>query len=166
MGVRQYEDIPRIYVDMDGPQADYEREMIISGIPSKRLKLIRGTYTRLTLVPGAREAILELLRLKAEVFTLTKAPDGSVWAASEKMEWQYANMPELRDRIIITPDKGAVGRPCDYLIDDHPEWANAKNFPGTIIKFDAVYDQKTGRSTNNWEQIVYQLYSKLPLKKD
>ncbi len=159
MGVRRYRDTPRVYVDMDGPQADYEREMILSGIPSKRLKLIKGTYLRLTVVPGAREAILALLELPIEVWTMTKPPDGGLYAATEKIQWQYKHMPELRDRIILTPDKGAIGRPCDYLIDDHPEWANASNFPGTLIKFDAVY-ATDGSSTNNWPEIVARLRSK------
>jgi 5'(3')-deoxyribonucleotidase len=156
MGVRRYQDRPRIYVDMDGPQADYEREIIISGIPSKKLKLIKGTYRRLAVVPHARDSILALLELPVDVWTMTKAPDGSTFAASEKQAWQYEHMPELRDRIIITPDKGAVGRPCDYLIDDHPEWANANNFPGTIIKHEAVY-QPDGSSNNNWPTIVARL---------
>lgn len=162
MGVRQYRDIPRVYVDMDGPQADYEREIILSGIPSKRLKHMKGTYARLTVVPNARESILALLELPVEVWTMTKPPDGGIYAASEKLEWQYKTMPELKDRIILTPDKGAIGRPCDYLIDDHPEWANAKNFPGELIKFDAVYNQRTGESTNNWPEIVAHLRSKFP----
>jgi len=160
MGVRIYKDVPRIYVDMDGPQADFEREMIISGIPAKKLKLIRGTFLRLTVVPNARESILALMELPVEVWTLTKPPDGGIYAASEKVQWQYKYMPELEDHIIMTPDKGVVGRPCDYLVDDRPEWANASNFPGTVVKFEAIYNQLTGTSSNNWSEIVALLRSK------
>jgi hypothetical protein len=52
----------------------------------------------------------------------------------------------LGDHIIVSPDKGAVGTARDFLIDDHPEWANAHNFSGTPIHF-----------KNNWSEVCAQL---------
>ena len=49
-------------------------------------------------------------------------------------------------KVILTPDKGAVGIQRDFLIDDHPEWANSNNFKGTVIRF-----------SNNWRDVVQYL---------
>ncbi|MDN8616524.1 hypothetical protein [Variovorax ginsengisoli] len=48
--------------------------------------------------------------------------------------------------MIITSDKGCVGKQRDFLIDDHPEWTNADQFPGTIITF-----------TGDWPSVVEQI---------
>jgi 5'(3')-deoxyribonucleotidase len=156
MGVRKYLDIPRIYLDMDGPLADFDRAIIETGTPGNVLKLQPGVFRNLKVVPGAKSAVARLRALAVDVWIMTKSPDGSTLAASEKQAWQQEHFPELRDHIIITPDKGCVGRECDFLVDDHPEWANARNFPGTVIKFIPVYDTD-GESSNNWNEIVERL---------
>lgn len=84
-----------------------------------------------------------ILEMGYDVWFLTKPPSKNPKAASEKVEWVYENFPAVYDKIIITPDKGAVGTSRDYIIDDHPEWANVEAFRGKIIKF-----------VNNWEFIV------------
>lgn len=156
MGIRKYRDVPRVYLDMDGPLADFEREMIRHNQPGNVIKKWKGLFRDLKVVPGAKEAVARIMALPVDVWICTKAPDGSTFAASEKQEWQQKHFPELKDHIIITPDKGCIGRPCDFLIDDHPEWANASNFPGSLFVFKPVYD-KQGNSTNNWNELVERL---------
>lgn len=135
MGVREYPDTVRVYLDMDGPLADFERAVKIENSSIDIHKKIAGAYMRLPVTNGAQEAVRKIISLGFEPFSLTKIPRSNPYAATEKLLWTDINFPELHDRVLIVPDKGAVGRSCDILIDDHPEWANANNFKGTIIKF-------------------------------
>ena len=135
MGVRNYPDIPRVYLDQDGPMYDMEKAAKAYGIEIEHYKRMAGTYLNLPLSEGAVEAVRTILAMGFEVFVLTKSPDSNPYAASEKLLSIQRDFPVLHGRVIITPDKGAVGRPQDFLIDDHPEWANANNFPGQILHF-------------------------------
>jgi hypothetical protein len=135
MSVRNYPDTPRIYCDMDGPTVDFERGMKDKNMTAKEFKVIPGSYINLHPTNGAIEGINELLDLGYFVMMLTKIPSENNYAASEKLIWMNHYIPRMKDHIIISPDKGCVGTSRDFLIDDHPEWANAHNFPGMIIKF-------------------------------
>lgn len=135
MGVRTYPDRPRVYVDMDGVIADFEGALRAHGLTPGELKIKRGAYQALPIIEGAKEALHAFIRMGLEVFGLTKIPGSNPYAATEKLLWIAAHFPELHDRVIITPDKGCVGTPRDFLIDDHPEWANADKFAGTIVRF-------------------------------
>lgn len=143
MGKREYKDVPRVYVDMDGVLADFDKACTQAKKKPSELKLILGVYRNLEVIPGAINAIEKIVEMGYEVWALTKPPSKNPSAASEKIEWMYEHFPVFKDRIIITPDKGAVGESRDFIIDDHPEWANVENFRGIIIKFE-----------NNWEYIV------------
>jgi 5'-nucleotidase len=120
MSVRNYPDVPRIYVDMDLP-----------------------------LINGAKEGIAHLLSLGFFVMCLTKIPSENPSAASDKILWLNEHFPSLNDYVIISPDKGCVGTTRDFLIDDHPEWANAHNFPGTVVHF------ASGKFPNNWRDVCF-----------
>lgn len=138
MGVRNYSGAPRVYVDMDGVIADFDGAMKKHGVTGDSLKTIRGIYQELDEVHGAHEALNKLKGMGFEIFILTKIPASNPHAATEKLLWVAAHFPHLHDQVIITPDKGAVGTIRDYLVDDRPDWANANNFPGTLIHFDAT----------------------------
>lgn len=135
MSVREYPDVPRVYVDLDGVIADFEAECADLNVHPQQGKLIPGIYRNLPLIEGAEEGIAKLLEKGYFVMCLTKIPSKNPGAASEKLLWINENFPNLKDYVIITPDKGCVGTDRDYLIDDHPEWANAGAFPGQIIHF-------------------------------
>ena len=141
MSVRTYNPGPRIYLDMDGPLADFDAAAKKHNIHPSKLKLLTGAYMSLPVTEGALHAVGQLLANKKEVFVLTKIPSQNAVAATEKIVWLRNNFPNLGDRIIISPDKGCIGTPADVLVDDHPEWANAHNFPGDIIKFGGVSDE-------------------------
>lgn len=143
MGVRVYPDVPRVYVDMDGVVADFEAAMNAAGSTPAEFKLRAGVYRHLPLIPGAMEAIGALIEAGVEVWFLTKPPGKNPYSTTEKLQWVKEQFPELYERVIITPDKGAVGTSRDILVDDHPEWANANNFRGYIIKFE-----------NNWPEVL------------
>lgn len=135
MGVRKYKDVRRVYFDMDGVLADFERAFTDAGLTVKEFKLKQGSYLSIPTMKGALEAVELALELGFEIFALTKIPTKNPHSATEKIIWLNDNFPQFGDHIILSPDKGVVGKPVDILIDDHPEWANADKFPGHIVKF-------------------------------
>lgn len=145
MAERIYPDLPRVYFDMDGVLADFVKESVQRNIPLKELKLKVDAYRYLPVMEGAKEAVQRAIDAGYDVFVLTKIPRENFYAATEKLFWIDEHFPILNDKVIISPDKGAVGTERDILIDDHPEWANANNFRGTIIKFvdnwDVLYEK-------------------------
>lgn len=142
MAERNYPDLPRVYFDMDGVLADFEKESRDRNIPFSELKMTIDAYRHLPIMPGAKEAVQRAMAAGYDVFVLTKIPKKNPYAATEKLFWIQDHFPELDDKVIITSDKGAVGDTRDILVDDHPEWANAHNFGGTVIKF-----------TGDWEAL-------------
>lgn len=153
MGVRHYPDVPRGYIDQDGPLADLVAAAEATGLPIKVFKCQAGAYRRLPVTPGAREAIAELEGLGLLIFVLTKAPSSNPYSATEKLLWMGEVFPQLQDRTIISSDKGCVGSEHDFLVDDHPEWANAESFRGTVITWD-----------HNWPEVVEQIRAAIRLK--
>jgi 5'(3')-deoxyribonucleotidase len=172
MGVKVFEDGPRIFLDMDGVIADFDRAMAEYGAPAKVIKMIPGVYQHLKPLPGAIKGITELLaHAPGRVFICTKIPDKAPNAASEKLFWVHAWLPKMMGKVFIVPDKGAVGSSKDILVDDHPHWANAANFPGTVIHFahantgdvlEAIDTYPSMARVPNWEALVDLLKSIVP----
>lgn len=135
MAERHYPDIPRVYFDMDGVLADYIRKAQELGLPEKYLKTIPGIYETMLPIDGAKQCVAYAQALGFDVWALTKPPMENPSAASDKLRWIWRFFPEIGEQVIITPDKGAVGKSRDVLIDDHPHWANANNFPGSVLHF-------------------------------
>jgi len=135
MGVRKYKKVRRVYFDMDGVMADFEKACVEAGHEFKNFKMLKGSYLDLPILDGAVEAVNLAIELGYEIFALTKIPANNPYSATEKLIWIANNMPQFKDHVIISPDKGVIGKKDDILIDDHPEWANADEFPGRIIKF-------------------------------
>lgn len=136
MGVRKYKDVRRVYFDMDGVIADFEKAFTDAGLTVHQFKLKQGSYLSIPVMEGAIETVNLALELGFEIFALTKIPTKNPYSATEKILWINEHIPQFKDHIILSPDKGVVGKPVDILIDDHPEWANADKFPGKIIKFE------------------------------
>jgi 5'(3')-deoxyribonucleotidase len=168
MGIRKYNG-PRIYLDMDGVVADFSKAVTKSGLSHAEYKLLRYAFADLDPMEGAKEGIAKIMDLGFEVFICTKIPSGNPLAATEKVEWINKHFPHLGDRIIITPDKGCVGRGCDVLVDDHPEWANAHNFPGAIIRFgnpsSLGCELVTSFYASNWSELPAMIF-KIMVKQD
>lgn len=121
---------------MDGPLADFDLYCTQRGLDPKEAKRYSDTYLNLPPTKGAIEHVAELLEMnKLYLFVLSKIPAENPGAATEKHFWLERYFPPLASRLILSPDKGCVGTPRDFLVDDHPEWANAHNFPGTILHF-------------------------------
>ena len=127
--------LPKIFVDMDGVWADFEKARHASGLPADQFKLTRHAYRHLEEMPGAKEGLDFLLTLPAEVFIATKIPTHNPYAATDKLLWVEERRPQLMTHVIVTPHKGLLGTNSDYLIDDRPHKANCREFEGTLLTF-------------------------------
>jgi len=121
----------RIYVDMDGVIADFEKNL--KGRNPKEVKMMPGTYIRLDPIEGAIEAVRELINMGHDVWIATKTPTHNLLADSEKKHWLSEHLPELLSKVIITSDKGCLRG--DILIDDRKHKANCESFEGCFIHF-------------------------------
>jgi 5'-nucleotidase len=133
---RRYDRPITIYLDQDGPLADFQGAADAAGITPQVAKMRRGFYRSLPLTPGAKEAVEELLGFHhLHLFVATKIPDRNPYAATEKILWLNEHLPGLGERIIITPNKACLGTANDFLVDDRAHKADASFFPGTFIHF-------------------------------
>lgn len=138
----------RVYVDMDGVIADFDRAMREYNLPGTELKLIKDVYLNLHPYPGAFEALPKLESMGYEIRISTKIPRNNPGAASEKLYWLENHCPKYVGVTTITNDKGDSGRPGDYIIDDRPHKANVSNFHGTLLDFGPNNTYK------NWDAIL------------
>lgn len=125
----------RIYIDMDGVVADFEKAAGLHGMDPKEFKMLPGAYRHLEWMPGAEDALQYLLDNGANVWIATKIPHENPFSATEKLQWWQDRRPEMLKRVIITPDKGTLGNEHDMLVDDRPHKAHCEHFLGTFIHF-------------------------------
>lgn len=60
MGIRDIADKPRVYLDMDGVIADFDRAAREHEMEPKHFKCVAGAYFDLEPMPGAVEAVAHL----------------------------------------------------------------------------------------------------------
>jgi 5'(3')-deoxyribonucleotidase len=141
-----------VYLDSDGPVADFDLVLKADGRPADVFKHEPGIYLWLPVTPGAARAIGKLKtyddRDELRVWILTKTPSNSPYAYTEKILWYRRNFPWLEDRVILTHDKHLMGTEHDFLLDDRPHKANASKFRGTFCLFD------TENAERDWEAFV------------
>ena len=125
----------RVFVDMDGVIVDFERYMREHGLTGDETKIKPGAYLAMHEIPGAVDGIRKLLTLGYEIWIATKPPTGVAHAYSEKAQWIYDHIPELKRHIIITHHKGMLGDDGDIIIDDRLHKASINEFAGTAIGF-------------------------------
>jgi 5'(3')-deoxyribonucleotidase len=131
-----------VFLDSDGPVAEFDKSLAESGLHAEEFKMLPGIYLWLDITPGAETAIETLKALDdaglIRVWILTKTPSNSPYAYTEKVLWYRKKFPWLEDRVIITHDKHLMGGPGDYLLDDRPHKANADKFKGNFVYFDPM----------------------------
>lgn len=133
-----------VWVDMDGVVADWEPKAIMEanklGVTIeefKKKKIYRGIedfYLDLPLIPGAKEAILELELSGKYIINFLSAPSwGNISCFSNKRIWIEKNFGKDFDkRMDLSFHKGHyLG---NYLIDDRIKYG-ANNFIGEHIQF-------------------------------
>lgn len=130
-----------VYLDMDGVLADYDRAAKERGLDPAKAKDVPGFFRNLEVIEGAKDLVSDLTRRGIGMVVLSTPPEERADEASrEKREWLREHFPVLADDAIFTQDKSKHGREDDLLVDDHPEWSNAENFPGTVCKFKGPQD--------------------------
>lgn len=131
-----------VFLDSDGPIADFDKALAQSGMRADDFKLLPGVYLWLEVTAGAAAAIGKLKtyddRGLLRVWVATKTPSSSPYAYTEKVLWYRRHFPWLEDRVILTHDKSVLGSTADFLIDDRPHKANATHFRGTFLVFDPL----------------------------
>jgi len=137
--------VNRIFVDMDGVVADFDRYAKSLGLSGDEIKKTPGTYQKIEPIPGAIGSIRSLIGMGFDVWLATKPPTGIPYAYADKVQWVLDHLPELKRKIILTHDKGLLGESGDYLIDDRPHKAGCLYFKGTLIFF---------RGESQWPAIV------------
>lgn len=140
--------VRRVFIDMDGVIVDFDGYCQRVGLPPAAVKHLPGAYRAMAPIPGALEAVRELIALGYEVWIATKPPKGGTHAYTEKAEWVAEHLPELAHRVIVTHDKGLLGSREDFLCDDRPHKANCESFVGTLLRFVDGY---------HWQQALQHL---------
>lgn len=125
----------RVFVDMDGVIVDFDGYKVAHGLTSDEVKNRPGAYLAMLPIPGALDAVRSVIKMGFEVWIATKPPTGVPSAYSEKAAWVLRHLPELKQRIIVTHDKGLLGDQFDHLCDDMPHKANCERFAGTLLRF-------------------------------
>lgn len=127
--------MPRVFVDMDGVAVDFDGYRDRLGLTSEEVKVRKGAYLDMELIPGALEALQVLIGLGFDVWLATKPPTGIAHAYSDKAAFVFKQLPFLRRKVIITHHKGLLGSEDDYLVDDRPHKASCTEFAGTLVPF-------------------------------
>jgi 5'(3')-deoxyribonucleotidase len=142
-----------VFIDSDGPIADFDHDLKKSGLTADKFKHLPGVYLWLPITSGAEQGLHQLKALDdrnlIKVWIATKTPSNSPYAYTEKVLWYRRNFPWLEDRIILTHDKSVLGTKDDMLLDDRPHKANASLFPGTFVLF-----KTDGNTFEEWGAFV------------
>jgi 5'-nucleotidase len=109
-----------------------------------------GFFADIALIPGSREALLELSR-KHDIY-ITSAAMEVPSSFADKFSWLGTHFPFIPpSRIVFCGDKGIIN--ADVLIDDRSR--HFKDFRGTGILFTAPHNVwETGHlRANNWDDV-------------
>ncbi len=110
-----------------------------------------GFFADIQLIPGSREALLELSR-KHDIF-ITSAAMEVPNSFADKFEWLERHFPFIPpSRIVFCGDKGIIN--ADVLIDDRSR--HFKDFRGTGILFTAPHNvaETEHLRANNWNDVL------------
>ena len=123
-----------------------EQRAAFSSIPHRD-----GFFAGVALIPGSREALLELSR-KHDIF-ITSAAMEVPNSFADKFAWLETHFPFIPpSRIVFCGDKGIIN--ADVLIDDRSR--HFKDFRGTGILFTAPHNvAETGHlRAKNWNDVL------------
>ena len=144
----------RIFIDMDGVIADFEKAAenaaLEKGVPKLSRPDLFVNYRNLDVIEGAIEAVAKL-NADHEVFIASTPPwtRPEVWG--HKREWIGEHFPYLKRRIILTHRKDLlIG---DILIDDS-RWRGQPDFKGTWLWFG------TAQRCKDWKSTLELIYKK------
>jgi len=142
----------RIYIDMDGVLANFEKAKEEHPDFGKKgfradLELDFSTFAPM---PGAIEAVHRLTEMGHELFIATTPPWDHPDAWGQKRHWVEKNLPSLKRKMFLTHRKDLLKG--DILIDD-TKYRGQPDFEGEWIHFGQVKKVKTLSrwSTKGWK---------------
>lgn len=148
-----------VFLDSDGPVADFDKDLVASGMHTDEFKHQPGIYLWLGVTDGAEASIAKLKEWDdsgyIRVFIATKTPSGSPYAYTEKVLWYRKTFPWLEDRVILAHDKSVLGGPEDFILDDRPHKGNVSMFKGTFVEFDVT------NPVDSWIRFMHRVESRL-----
>jgi len=143
----------RIFIDMDGVIADFEKGTEKLNPTEKRRPDLHINYRNLSVIDGAIEAVAKL-NADHEVFIASTPPwtRPEVWG--HKREWIGEHFPDLKRRIILTHRKDLlIG---DILIDDS-RYRGQPDFQGEWYWFNKNWNNRNWEACLEW---IYKEYKK------
>lgn len=117
-----------------------------------------GFYRDLEPIPGAKQALKEMLKAGHDVRIVTSPWVSNPTCASDKFNWFVRHYgAQWGQRVIITTDKTLVRG--DYLIDDRPEVTGVETPVWEHVLFDQPYNRSVeGRKRivnwRDWESVI------------
>ena len=131
----------RIYVDMDGVIADFEKAKKLLPEKQQGRPDLYVDYLYLDIIPGAEQA-LRYLNEHHEVFIASTPPWSRIQVWADKRAWLERWFPDLKRKLILTHRKDLlIG---DVLIDDS-QYRGQPDFKGEWFWFNQNWTNK------NWK---------------
>lgn len=152
----------KLFIDMDGVLCDFDKAYREGSGLLRFPQSKQGFFLELEPIPGALEAINELLNLPVELFILTAPSSRNSHCWTEKAQWIEKHLGfEFLSQLIITERKEQLFNVLDYsfLVDDYdsgkgqevwaknnallkfgskqyPDWPSIVSFVKNALKYD------------------------------
>jgi len=162
----------RIFIDMDGVLADFQKaaDLIPDWAPEHDKKHPDEVldFSTFEVISGAKEAVAKLIDMGHDLFIASTPPWNNKAAWGQKGAWIEEHFPALKRKIFLTHRKDLLDG--DILIDD-TGYRGQADFQGEWIHFGKskrkVLTDEGWRTRNwgDWESVMVYLNKKYGIKK-
>ena len=100
-------------------------------------------FSKFEIMPGAKEAVDELLEMGHDLFIATTPPWNHPTAWGQKRDWVENNFPALKRKMFLTHRKDLL---LGHILIDDTQWRGQRDFKGTWFHF--------GKNGIDWKYVV------------